>query len=100
MLTYAGARRTIDPLLANHLRALGLQPGDHIAILMDNNLRAVEVAWAALRSGLYITPVNRYLTADEAVYMCWTTAMPGWWCPAIHALASQILDRLPGSISS
>ena len=47
----------------------GLRRKDHVAIFMENNLRFFEVAWAALRSGLYITTVNRYLTAEEAAYI-------------------------------
>ena len=47
----------------------GLRRGDHMAIFMENNLRYFEVVWAALRSGLYITTVNRYLTAEEAGYI-------------------------------
>jgi long-chain acyl-CoA synthetase len=55
--------------LAQFLSRQGLRPGDHIALCMENNLRFFEVAWAALRSGLYITTINRYLTADEAAYI-------------------------------
>ncbi len=47
----------------------GLRPGDHVALFTGNDLRFFEVMWAALRSGLYVTPVNRYLTADEAGYI-------------------------------
>jgi long-chain acyl-CoA synthetase len=47
----------------------GLRPGDHVAIFMENNLRFFEVMWAALRSGLYITTINRYLTDEEAGYI-------------------------------
>ncbi|MEO8713981.1 MAG: acyl-CoA synthetase [Acetobacteraceae bacterium] len=55
--------------LARLLRAEGLRRGDTIALFMENNLRFLEVAWAALRSGLYLTAINRYLTADEAAYI-------------------------------
>jgi len=55
--------------LARYLYAQGLRRGDHIAIFMENNIRFVEVCWAALRSGLYFTTVNRYLPADEAAYV-------------------------------
>ena len=51
--------------LANHLRELGLRRGDCIALVSTNDLRVFEVYWAALRSGLYITPVNHHLTAAE-----------------------------------
>ena len=55
--------------LAQLLWARGLRPGDHIAVFMENNLRFLEVVWAAMRSGLYLTTVNRYLTAEEAGYI-------------------------------
>ncbi|MBM7460068.1 AMP-binding protein [Rhodococcus coprophilus] len=55
--------------LAKHLRTAGLQPGDHLALIADNDLRVMEVYWAALRSGLYITVVNRHLTPEEAAYI-------------------------------
>jgi long-chain acyl-CoA synthetase len=55
--------------LAQLMRARGLQPGDHAAVFLENHLRYFEVVWAAMRSGLYLTTVNRYLTADEAGYI-------------------------------
>lgn len=55
--------------LAHLLYAGGLRQGDHIALFLENHLRYSEVVWAALRSGLYITAINRYLTADEAAYI-------------------------------
>src|SRR5215212_270942 len=47
---------------AHLFRALGLKPGDHIALLMEN-------CWAAQRSGLYYTAISRYLTPDEIAYI-------------------------------
>ena len=55
--------------LARLLFDAGLRRGDHISIFMENTLTFFEVAWAALRSGLYITTINRYLTAEEAAYI-------------------------------
>ncbi len=47
----------------------GLRPGDHIAILLENHPRYFDVVWAALRSGLYFTPVNWHLTGAEVTYI-------------------------------
>jgi long-chain acyl-CoA synthetase len=55
--------------LAHLLRAEGLVPGDHIAILMENNLRYLEIAWAAQRSGLYYTAANSHLRRHEVQYI-------------------------------
>ena len=55
--------------VAQLLFARGLRPGDHISLLMENDLKYFEIAWGAYRSGLYITCINRYLTAVEAAYI-------------------------------
>lgn len=55
--------------LAKLMHARGLRPGDHVAIYMENHPSYPEVYWAAIRSGLYLTTVNRYLTAEEATYI-------------------------------
>jgi long-chain acyl-CoA synthetase len=64
--------------LAQLLHARGIGRGDHLAVLMENNLRFFDSVWAAHRSGLYLTTVNRYLPPDEAAYIindCGATAM-------------------------
>ncbi|MEM8923207.1 MAG: AMP-binding protein [Actinomycetota bacterium] len=55
--------------LAQLLWDAGLRPGDHVAIFMENNLRYFECFWAAIRSGLYFTTINRYLQPDESAYI-------------------------------
>ena len=55
--------------LARFLQAAGLGPGDHVPLFLENHPRYFEVVWAALRSGLVLTTVNRYLTAAEAGYI-------------------------------
>ena len=55
--------------LARHWHAQGLRPGDHVAILLENHIRYFEVVWAALRSGLYYTPINWHLTGPEVAYI-------------------------------
>jgi long-chain acyl-CoA synthetase len=55
--------------LAQLFRARGLQPGDCMAIFMENQVRFMEVTWAAQRAGLYCTPINSHLTAAEVEYI-------------------------------
>ncbi|OZF00890.1 acyl-CoA synthetase [Rhodococcoides fascians] len=55
--------------IARYLHDAGLREGDHIALVSDNTARVFEVYWAALRSGLYITAVNRHLTPAEMAYI-------------------------------
>src|SRR6266568_5523717 len=54
---------------AHLFRILGLNAGDHIALLMENRLAFMEICWAAQRSGLYYTAISRYLTKDEIAYI-------------------------------
>ncbi len=49
--------------------AAGLRPGDRVAVFADNNIGYFDAFWGTVRSGLYFTTVNRYLTADEAAYI-------------------------------
>jgi acyl-CoA synthetase (AMP-forming)/AMP-acid ligase II len=55
--------------LAQLLFARGLRPGDHLAIFTENHPVFFDAMWAAYRSGLYWTPINSHLTADEAAYI-------------------------------
>jgi long-chain acyl-CoA synthetase len=54
---------------AHLFRALGLKSGDHIAVMLENSLRLLEIAWAAQRSGLYFTVISTHLTAGEIAYI-------------------------------
>ncbi len=55
--------------IAHWLVSQGLQAGDSIAMLMENNLAVLDLAWAARRVGLYYTPINNHLTAPEVAYV-------------------------------
>lgn len=54
---------------AQLFRELGLKFGDGIAIFMENNLRYLEICWAAQRAGLYFTCISSRLTAGEVEYI-------------------------------
>ncbi len=95
MLTYAELDRR-SRRLAHLLHAAGLRPGDHMAIFMENHLRYLEVVWAAFRSGLYITAINRFLTADEAAYVvddCGAKALIA--SAALADVATELVPRIP-----
>jgi fatty-acyl-CoA synthase len=83
--------------LAQLLWADGLRRGDHIAVFLENHLRYFEIAWAAFRSGLYLTTVNRYLTAPEASYIvddCGAQVLVS--SRALHDVAAAIPELAPG----
>ena len=68
VLTY-GELEARSNQVAHLLRSLGLGVGDHVALVMDNCAQYFEVVWGALRSGMYVTPINWHLSADEADYV-------------------------------
>ena len=83
--------------LANAFGSAGLKRGGHVAILMENNVRYFEVVFGALRSGLYITPVSRHLTPDEALYImddCAAEALVT--SKALGGMGKDIVGRLEG----
>ena len=55
--------------LAQLLFHYGLRPGDHLALFMENHARFIEIMWAAMRSGLFLTAVNRHLGVEETAYI-------------------------------
>lgn len=74
----------------------GLHRGDHVAVFMENHPRYFDVVWAALRSGLYVTPVNSYLTADEVAYILADSGARSLVTSASKAeIAAAALDKAP-----
>lgn len=95
VLTYGQLEENANRL-ASVWRAAGLERGDHVALLTSNDPRAFEVYWAAMRSGLYITAVNRHLNADEATYIvndCGAKAVVV--SGKLESLALQVAQRTP-----
>ena len=48
---------------------LEVPAGAHVAVLMDNRVEAVEVVIGAMLAGLWVTPVNRHLRAEEIAHV-------------------------------
>jgi long-chain acyl-CoA synthetase len=55
--------------LAAALRSRGVGVGDHVALMLVNQLEFYDVFWAVHRLGCFITPINWHLKADEAGYI-------------------------------
>ena len=80
--------------LVNLFRSRDINVGDHIALLMENHLQYFEIAWAAFRSGIYITCINRYLTADEAAYIVNDSGAKAVISSTEIAASAELLDHL------
>jgi len=76
--------------LARLLYDRGLREGDHVSLLMENNIRYYEVYWAALRSGLYLTAINRYLQPEETSYILRDSTAKA--VITSHAMAERVRD--------
>src|SRR5271154_7249496 len=78
---------------AQLFRKLGLKTGDGIAIFMENNIRFLEIAWAAQRSGLYYTCISSRLTTGEVDYIVRD-------CGAKVFIASHVLGQVAGEVAA
>jgi long-chain acyl-CoA synthetase len=47
----------------------GLAPDEHAALLIGNRVEGVEGVLAAIHAGVWMTPINWHLTADEIAYV-------------------------------
>jgi fatty-acyl-CoA synthase len=85
---------------AQLLRSLGLEAGDHMALLFENSLRFFEICWAAQRSGIYYTAISTWLVADEIAYIagdCGAKVLVV--SDALKALAEKFAPLLPADIA-
>src|ERR1700749_3185873 len=93
--TFGELQRRIDEAVAM-LASRGLRFGDHIAVLFANEPELFPVVWAAQRTGLYYTPVNWHLTAEEAAYIvadCGAKVLVA--SPAQRELTERIAAAVP-----
>ena len=68
VLTFAEYEAAANQV-AHLLRETGLRRQDHMAIFMENDPAMLVTEAGAERTGLYFTPVNSYLSAEEVAYI-------------------------------
>ena len=86
--------------LARLLRDRGLSRGSHLAILLDNNFHYYEVIWAALRMGVYVTPINWHLGANEVGYILEDCGAEAFVTGAKFAELVSKLDQYMSSVTT
>jgi fatty-acyl-CoA synthase len=89
-------RRSVQ--LARVLQDNGLRPGDVVALLTENSLRALEVYWASLRSGLYITAVNFRLKPAEVAYIINDSGAAALIVSAAQAATAAALTQMTPAV--
>ena len=55
--------------LSQLFHSLGLRPGDHVALCMENHERYLEITWGAHYAGLINTACSSRLTSSELAYI-------------------------------
>jgi fatty-acyl-CoA synthase len=78
---------------AHLLRGIGLEPGGHVALLIENSLDFLRVCWSAQRSGVYYTAISTHLKAAEVAYITADCGARAFFVSA-HLLP-PLLDDLP-----
>jgi long-chain acyl-CoA synthetase len=82
--------------LSRVLRSAGLQPGDHVALCMENHPRFLSVLWGAHYAGLYYTAMSSRLTTDEMAYILDDCGARAFITSAYKAeQAAELVDRMP-----
>jgi len=82
--------------LANLLRAAGVQPGDHVAICMENHDRYLEVIWGCHYAGAVYTAASSRLTSGELAYIINDCAAKVFITSKYKAdQATEILGEIP-----
>jgi long-chain acyl-CoA synthetase len=67
-VTYGELGRAANRLV-HGLRAAGVPPGGGVALVMPNSLEVLELYFAALQAGWYITPINHHLVGPEIAFI-------------------------------
>jgi len=97
-VTYAELERTSNQG-AHLFRALGLKRGDHIAILLENHPRFLQICWAAQRAGLYYTAISWRLQQGEVEYIVNNCEAKVFIAShAREAVVRQLADRTPNVV--
>jgi fatty-acyl-CoA synthase len=82
------------------LRSHGLQPGDHIALIVDNTPAFFELLWGAHYAGLLYTAISTRLTPEEAAYIVQDCEAGAIVVAAPYAETAKGLDGLiPESVA-
>jgi long-chain acyl-CoA synthetase len=87
----AGANR-----LSQLFRSAGLQPGDHVALCLENHPRYFEILWGCEYAGLIYTAASSRLTTDELQYIVNDCGAKAFITSAYKAeQAAELRDVMP-----
>ena len=82
--------------LSQVLRSAGLQPGDHVAFCLENQIEFLPIMWGAHYAGLYYTALSSRLTTEEMAYIINDCGAKAFITSAYKAeAAAELLDQMP-----
>ncbi len=82
--------------LARTFDEAGLRPGDHVAVMLGNQPEFFDVLWAALRAGIYLTPINWHLGPEEVGYIIDDSGAQGFITSSdLDDVATGLLSHRP-----
>ena len=83
--------------IAQLFRLCGLRKGDHIAMMMVNCSEFLQIATAAMRTGLIFTPISTHLKVDETAYILENCGAKLFVASAaLEAVATQLRGKVAG----
>ena len=97
LMAGSGERRTYGELdaaanrIARMLRAMGLDPGDHVALCLENCPEFFELVWGAHYAGLLYTACSTRLTGEELAHIVGDS---GARVVVLSARLAQLADAL------
>ena len=71
----------------------GLKRGDHAAVLLGNGPEIIALCWAAVRSGVYLTPIANTLGSIEVAYIVDNSSAKLLIVDACYSRAAMELPR-------
>ncbi len=83
--------------IAQLFRLCGLRKGDHIAMMLLNCSEFLQIATAAMRTGLIFTPISTHLKVDETAYILENCGAKLFVASAaLDAVATQLRGKVAG----
>jgi len=83
--------------LSHVLRAAGVQPGDHVALCLENHDRYMEIVWGCHYAGAVYTACSSRLTSGELAYIVNDCAAKVFITSRYKAdQAAEIASQIPG----
>lgn len=98
MLTY-GEMISNANRLANYFVSIGLNEGDCISIFLENQVRYLELVWAAKITGLYYVCIGRHLNGSDVGYIIENSESRILITSAAQAsTAKEVVNSLTGDV--